>query len=163
MIVRGILVFATYLLGALCVPEETPAEGIQNGPAGATARSMTALLPMASLLREAEASITPRIIPVSSLARSGSDRPDDFTGYQIHVMYVVPSDGIDDALDTNGMIASSVSALQTWFVNQTRGLRLMRFDTSEGALDVTFFRLARTDAEIASAQALLFATRLKPT
>ena len=81
--------------------------------------------------------------------RSTADRTDDFAGYQIHVMYVLPSDGIDYNLDTNGSIASSVAATQKWFVAQTRGTRRLRFDTSNGELDISFFRLARTDAAIA--------------
>ena len=81
--------------------------------------------------------------------RSTADRTDDFAGYQIHVMYVLPSDGIDYNLDTNGAIASSVAATQKWFAAQTRGTRRLRFDTSNGELDISFFRLARTDAAIA--------------
>jgi len=64
-------------------------------------------------------------------------------------MYVLPSDGIDYNLDTNGAIASSVAATQKWFAAQTRGTRRLRFDTSNGELDISFFRLARTDAAIA--------------
>src|SRR5690349_282422 len=56
-------------------------------------------------------------------ARSTADRADDFAGYQIHVMYVLPSDGTDYKLDTNGAIASSVAATQKWFVAQTQGAR----------------------------------------
>jgi hypothetical protein len=84
-----------------------------------------------------------------SSARSTADRTDDFPGYQIHVMYVLPSDATDTNLDTNGAIASSVAAAQKWFVAQTRGTRRLRFDTSNGQLDISFFRLARTDAAIA--------------
>jgi hypothetical protein len=82
-------------------------------------------------------------------ARSTADRTDDLAGYQIHVMYVLPSDGIDYNLDTNGSIASSVAATQKWFAAQTAGTRRLRFDTSNGELDISFFRLARTDAAIA--------------
>lgn len=89
----------------------------------------------------------------ASSARSTADRADDFPGYQIHVMYVLPSDGTDTNLDTNGAIASSVAAAQKWFVAQTRGARRLRFDTSNGQLDISFLRLARTDAEIASSGA----------
>jgi hypothetical protein len=88
-----------------------------------------------------------------SSARSTADRTDDFPGYQIHVMYVLPSDATDTNLDTNGAIASSVAAAQKWFVAQTRGTRRLRFDTSNGQLDISFLRLARTDAEIAGSGA----------
>jgi hypothetical protein len=81
--------------------------------------------------------------------RSTTDRPDDLTGYQIHVMYVLPSDGTDQHLDINGTIATSVAAIQKWFVRQTHGARSLRLDTSKGVLDVTFFRLSASDAQIA--------------
>src|SRR5215216_1343977 len=80
--------------------------------------------------------------PTAAAARSTADRTDDLAGYQIHVMYVLPSDGIDYNLDTNGSIASSVAATQKWFVAQTGGTRRLRFDTSSGELDISFFRLA---------------------
>lgn len=87
----------------------------------------------------------PTVVPTSQ--RSSSDRPDDSANYQVHVMYVLPSDGQDDALDTSGTIATSVSAFNTWLGQQTGGPRL-RLDTYQGALDVTFFRLSRGDSEI---------------
>jgi hypothetical protein len=68
-------------------------------------------------------------------------------------MYVIPSDGTDKKLDTNGTIAASVAAIQKWFVDQTHGTRSLRFDTNHGKLDVTFLRLAQTDAKIASSGA----------
>jgi hypothetical protein len=85
----------------------------------------------------------------SQLARATADRPDDVAGPQIHALYVLPSDGSDRALDTNGTIAASVANWQRWFEGQTLsgGLRL---DTAGGALDVTFVRLGRADAELAS-------------
>jgi len=89
----------------------------------------------------------------ASSARSTVDRTDDFPGYKIHVMYVLPSDATDTNLDTNGAIASSVAAAQKWFVAQTRRTRRLRFDTSNGQLDISFLRLARTNAEIASSGA----------
>jgi len=49
------------------------------------------------------------------------------------------SDGIDYHLDTNGAMASSVAATQKWFVAQTGGTRRLRFDTSNGELDISFF------------------------
>ncbi len=68
-------------------------------------------------------------------------------------MYVLPKDGTDEKLDINGTIATSVAAIQKWFVGQTQGKHKVRFDTSHKALDVTFFRLSQTDAEIASSGA----------
>ncbi len=77
------------------------------------------------------------------------DRPDDIPGYQIHVLYVLPKDGNDTALDTNGKIATSVAAWQQWFLEQTGGQRL-KLDNYQGVLDITFVRLQQTDAEIQS-------------
>jgi len=83
-------------------------------------------------------------------ARSTTDLPDDQPDQpQIHFFYVLPSDGVDRALDTNGLIAGSVSALRSSFTAQTGGL-ILPPDTQNGALDITFFRLARSDAEIAA-------------
>ncbi len=62
-------------------------------------------------------------------------------------MYVLPSDGVDETLDTNGAIATSVDAFERWLVGQT-GRRRLRLDTYQGFLDITFFRLSRTDAVI---------------
>lgn len=89
---------------------------------------------------------------VKALERSGEDRPDDFTGQQVHVMYVLPSDGVDQNLDSNGSINTSVAAFQKWFRNQTGGKGL-KLDTHQGSLDVTFFRMGKTDEEIKAAGA----------
>ena len=67
----------------------------------------------------------------------------------MHALYVLPSDRADRALDTNGTIAASAANWQRWLRGQTfnNGLRL---DTFRGDLDVTFVRLAKTDAELAA-------------
>lgn len=67
-------------------------------------------------------------------------------------MYILPSDGIDRNLDTNGTIARAVNAGQKWLVTQSGGQRL-RYDTYHGALDITFFRMSQTDKQVASAVA----------
>lgn len=88
-------------------------------------------------------------LPASSpaLPRSTLDRADDVEGAQIHVMYALPTDGTDRALDTNGTLASSVAAFNAWLAGKADG-RGLRLDTYQGELDVTFFRLSETDAEI---------------
>ena len=45
--------------------------------------------------------------------RATSDRPDDLPAgtQQIHVMYVLPSDGVDRGLDIGGTLAASVDSL----------------------------------------------------
>jgi len=73
------------------------------------------------------------------------DQVDDLAGSQIHVLYVLPSDGLDEQLDINGAIARSVGTFQYWLRGQTNG-RELRVDTRSGNLDITFVRLNRTDA-----------------
>lgn len=81
--------------------------------------------------------------------RSLYDRPDDKSGYQVHAMYVVPADGVDRAMDTDGSVERSVTSFNNWLAAQTGGAAL-RLDTYQGRLDVTFVRLDETDAQIAA-------------
>ena len=84
-----------------------------------------------------------------ALPRATGDRPDEVRGPQLHVVYAVPSDGADRALDTTGAIESSVASFQRWLATETGGATL-RQDTFERSLDVTFVRLPRTNADIAA-------------
>ena len=77
--------------------------------------------------------------------RSTEDRPDDFPGPQIHVVYAVPSDIEDGNLDRYGDIATSFEAIQNWLADEV-GRRLI-LDTYGGELDVTFLRLPFTHQE----------------
>jgi hypothetical protein len=88
--------------------------------------------------------------PVSGPQRSTVDRPDDTTGSQVHVMYVLPVDGVDRRFDSDGTIAGAVRWARDWFVNQTGGARRVRFDTFLGEVDITFLRTNRSDAEYVS-------------
>jgi hypothetical protein len=56
----------------------------------------SALYPVALLV---EVSVTITDVRVTS------DQPDNISGFQIHAIYVVPSDGVDHSYDTNGYIA----------------------------------------------------------
>jgi len=105
-------------------------------------RGLAGAAVLAALVSASASSATPVALP-----RVTADRPDDARGPQLHALYVLPSDGVDRSLDTNGTIAASVANWQRWLQGQTfnNGLRL---DTSNGELDVTFVRLARTDAEL---------------
>jgi hypothetical protein len=80
--------------------------------------------------------------------RAYADRPDDFSGAQVHLVYAIPSDGTDRGLDTNGVIAGSWASAQTWLAAQTGGRRL-RIDGSGGSPDISFVRLPETDSQIA--------------
>jgi hypothetical protein len=82
------------------------------------------------------------------IERSTSDRDDEQPGNQVHVMYVLPSDGADQQLDQTGTLEASLRIANEWFATQTGGKKL-RFDTYEnGKLDVTFLQLARTDLQM---------------
>lgn len=91
------------------------------------------------------------VSPASAAAatRATGDRPDDFSGPQVHAIYAVPAGGLDHSLDTNGAIATVVANLSTRMRAQTGG-RAFRYDTASGELDVTFLPLRQTDAQISS-------------
>jgi hypothetical protein len=84
---------------------------------------------------------------VEAPPRSLTDQPDDIDGAQVHVVYALPSDGVDRFLDVDGTLAESIGSFQAWLSDQTGG-RSLRLDTNGGALDVTFFQLSWTDAEL---------------
>ncbi len=62
-------------------------------------------------------------------------------------MYVLPSDGIDEFLDTNGAIDRAIASISYWLTSQTGGLDL-RWDTYNGQLDITFYRLSVNEATV---------------
>ena len=83
--------------------------------------------------------------------RQFEDQPDDHAAgtQQVHVLYVVPSDGEDRGYDADGTIAASVEVATEWMSDQTGGMPF-RLDTVDGALDITFVQLDSTDEELAS-------------
>lgn len=86
-----------------------------------------------------------------STARVTVDRTDEKPGYQVHMMYLLPFDGIDRAFDTNGTIAGSITSAMTWLATQTGGKKF-RIDTySNGQPDITFLRTRRTNAQLVAA------------
>lgn len=91
-------------------------------------------------------------LTLAALPRAVKDRKDakDQKGKsQVHVIYAVPKDGEDRALDTNGTIDRSVEAIRRWLRETSQG-RDLRFDTSAGSLDISFVRLTQTDAQISA-------------
>ena len=62
-------------------------------------------------------------------------------------MYVLPADGTDEFLDTSGGIGTAIESIGYWFRIQTDGLEL-RWDTHNGELDVTFYRLSSEEQSI---------------
>jgi hypothetical protein len=79
--------------------------------------------------------------------RAVADLLDDISGAQVHFLYVVPADGADGQLDTNGQMEQSIVRIERWFVThaENQGLRV---DTYKGVPDITFVRLPHTDAQV---------------
>ena len=92
---------------------------------------------------------TPTPTPAPLGERSFADRPDDDDPllHKIHAVYLLASDSADLERDTNGSIARSVKAIQSWFEGQTGG-RTLRFDTFQGEPDVSFIRLNKDEFQI---------------
>ena len=83
----------------------------------------------------------------AALDRTSTDRPDEAVGPQVHLVYALPSDAQDGALDTNGTIGSWMAGFNDWLAAGTGGVKL-RIDTSAGQPDVSFIRLLETDATL---------------
>jgi Divergent InlB B-repeat domain/Domain of unknown function DUF11 len=64
-------------------------------------------------------------------------------------VYVVPSDETDRALDTDGTIVASTANWENWLKGQTGGHGL-RLDTYQGTVDVSFFRMSETEAQVSA-------------
>jgi hypothetical protein len=80
--------------------------------------------------------------------RTTVDRTDGTTAYKVKFLYVLPSDGVDRSLDTNGAICRSVQAQYNWFTSQTTNGAALRYDLSQSLLDIQFVRLSKTDAQV---------------
>ena len=78
--------------------------------------------------------------------RAVTDMPDEISGPQVHFLYIVPSDGADGQLDTNGAMEQSIARIERWFVThaENQGLRV---DTYNGVPDITFMRLPHSNAQ----------------
>ena len=86
----------------------------------------------------------------AALPRSTVDRLDEARGPQIHFVYAVPADGVDRRLDENGRARRARSAPSRPGSPAETGGPNLRVDTYQGSLDVSFFRLAATDAAVAA-------------
>lgn len=89
------------------------------------------------------------VLQVSPRGRVVVDQPDDVSGPQIKVMYVLPSDATDRLLDVNGTLTRSVGAFQGWLRRESGGQQF-KMDTRNGQLDITMVRLTLTDAQVMS-------------
>ena len=88
-----------------------------------------------------------------AVGRATTDRPDDLSAPQVHVVYAIPADGVDRRLDVDGSLVNSVGSFQRWLRGQTPG-RALRMDTYQGQLDVTFFRSAMDGEDVVKDKAL---------
>ena len=81
------------------------------------------------------------------LTRRSVDRPDESALLQVRLMYVIPSDAVDESLDTNGRICESARAFTGWLGSQLGG-KTLRLDVKDGELDIGFVRLNKTTAQM---------------
>ena len=88
------------------------------------------------------------------IGRNFIDLEDIDDGYNIHVMYVIPADGVDKEYDLNSKISMLLYQIDKWFNSKTKD-RLytdgqnLKFDRkANGKIDVTFLRLENVDNEI---------------
>jgi uncharacterized protein YkwD len=120
--------------------------------AGRTAPAPPAVTPPSPAAANAPDVVSPRPTFAPSAApalrnRHTRDQPDDFKGYQIHVVYALPKGAPDEELDRKGTLARAVEVMNDWLSRNGDGAAL-RFDTHQNDLDVTFMRLSATDAEL---------------
>jgi hypothetical protein len=80
--------------------------------------------------------------------RVTADRPDEKEGHQVHVIYALPFDAVEDEqLDEKGTIEQSLRILNDWFELETG--KKLRLDTHGGGLlDVTFMKLTQTNTQM---------------
>ena len=85
------------------------------------------------------------------IGRNFVDLDDIDDGYNIHVMYVIPADGVDKEYDLNSKISMLLYQIDKWFNSKTKD-RLytdgqnLKFDRKkDGKIDITFLRLEKVD------------------
>ena len=83
------------------------------------------------------------------IGRNFVDLDDIDDGYNIHVMYVIPADGVDKEYDLNSKISMLLYQIDKWFNSKTKD-RLyadgqnLKFDRKQnGKIDITFLRLKK--------------------
>jgi hypothetical protein len=99
----------------------------------------------------ARASTAP-FVPWCGAAPATTDRPDAVAGRQVHVIYALPSDGVDRFADVGPGITTDLAAVVVWWQHQDY-TRAPRFDLaafscfpSVGALDISQVRLPQDSA-----------------
>ena len=94
------------------------------------------------------AMMAPNSISAAATSRFVIDQADDLTGYQIRMFYVVPADGTDRGLDTNGRIATWLDQASA-YTKRKIGLT-PAFDTYKNIYDIGFLKSKYSLAELAS-------------
>ena len=86
--------------------------------------------------------------------RNFADLPDVDDGYNIHVMYVLPKDGVDKEYDLDSKISMLMYQVDKWFNSKTKDRLFadgqnLKFDRKDdNKIDITFLRLDINDDEI---------------
>ena len=86
--------------------------------------------------------------------RNFADLPDVDDGYNIHVMYVLPKDGVDKEYDLDSKISMLMYQIDKWFNSKTKDRLFadgqnLKFDRKDdNKIDITFLRLDINDDEI---------------
>src|SRR5689334_7257456 len=89
------------------------------------------------------------LTPLAS-ARNLTDQPDDHPGLQqVHLLYVLPSDGTDRGLDTDGTLTTSFGIANQWLADQDGG-KPFNLDTAGGVPDITFVQIGESDEQMGS-------------
>ena len=115
-------------------------------PANVADRSVGYAAPAATVTVTAGATVAgSAAYALKILPRSTTNRADVTALSRVKVLYVLPSDGTDRNLDSDGTLHRTVSSGQRWLASQT-GNRSIRYDVADGGLDIAFVRLSRTDA-----------------
>ena len=88
------------------------------------------------------------ILPAMAIVseRSLVDRPDDFSGFQIHLVYVVPASSLDLNSDINGQIDAWVKEANAWLKGKVG--KSLKFDTFKGDTDVSFMQSKYRTSEL---------------
>lgn len=93
--------------------------------------------------------------------RSLTDRADEITGPQLHLIYLVAKDMDDRNWDTNGQIKKWVDQSQNWLA--TSAGKKLRYDTINGDLDISFLKSQLTLAQMRTgADSTIFNSKLLP-
>jgi len=82
--------------------------------------------------------------------RSLADRPDDLSGYQIRLIYVLPAGSKDRNLDTNGVISNWITQVKT--ISRTQIGLTPIFDSYLGKQDIGFLQSKYTIAELSASK-----------